>query len=150
MDREAARQCATHLMAEHGLIERGWTFAFNRRKQALGLCNYTDKRIELSSLFVVRNGEEEVIDTVRHEIAHALAGRKAGHGPTWISICHRIGAIPKSTCNTAVMPPGTFQARCPTCGKGHDRYRRPKRRRIYYCRICGPQRGKLRFVPAAV
>jgi len=133
-------------MAEHGLIARGWSFVFNRRKRALGICNYTAKRIELSAAFVAGNDEAAVRDTILHEIAHALAGREAGHGPPWVTICCRLGAKPTRTCSTAVMPLGEFRARCKTCGTVHDRHRRPMRGQKYYCRTCGPQRGKLRFV----
>ena len=80
MDYSLAQQCANDLMAEHGLTAGGWSFAFNRRKRSLGICNYTGKRIELSSAFVARNDEAAVRDTILHEIAHALAGQKAGHG----------------------------------------------------------------------
>lgn len=133
-------------MAEHGLAARGWSFVFNRRKRSLGLCNYTAKRIELSSFFVAQNDEAAVRDTILHEIAHALTGQKAGHGAAWVAVCRRLGANPKRTCTTAIMPLGKFLARCKTCGKTHDRYRRPMRGQTYYCRPCGPQRGKLQFV----
>lgn len=133
-------------MADHGLTQRGWSFAFNRRKSSLGLCNYDTKRIELSAFFVAANDDDAVGDTVRHEIAHALAGREAGHGPAWVTVCQRIGATPRRTCATAVMPPGPFRSRCRGCGREHDRHRRPMKTRTYYCRACGPQEGKLRFV----
>jgi len=146
MDCESAKQIANELMNEHGLIARGWSFAFNRRKQALGLCNYGSKRIELSIWFVLSNAQDEVVDTVRHEIAHALVGHKAGHGPVWMAQCQAIGALPNRTCSTATMPRGVYQASCPGCGRKHDRYRRPMKRRTYYCRACGPELGKLQFV----
>lgn len=133
-------------MTRHGLIVKGWTFAFNRRKRSLGICNYTAKRIELSCYFVAQNDEAAVRDTILHEIAHALAGQEAGHGPAWVAVCQSIGATPQRTCSVAVMPSGQYRARCKGCGKTHDRYRRPKRSQIYYCRACGPKRGRLRFV----
>ena len=76
MDLDSAEQIAEHLMTRHGLMGRGWSFAFNRRKRSLGLCHYTARRIELSSHFVEMNDETQVRDTVLHEIAHALAGRE--------------------------------------------------------------------------
>lgn len=146
MDPTAAGLLATELMAEHGLLQRGWSFAFNRRKRSLGLCVYTDKRIELSLFFVIKNDEPAVRDTVLHEIAHALAGHKAGHGPVWAELCRRLGATPSRICATAVMPRGVFEARCHSCSQVHHRYRRPKRNCTYYCQGCGPQLGKLRFI----
>jgi predicted SprT family Zn-dependent metalloprotease len=133
-------------MTEHRLIQRGWSFAFNRRKRSLGLCHFEAKRIELSALFVTGNNEPAVRDTLLHEIAHALAGRRAGHGSRWAAVCQCLGATPTRTCSTAVMPTGLYQAKCDGCGLNHNRHRRPMRARTYYCRACGPDRGKLRFI----
>jgi len=41
--------------------------------------------------------EEQVRDTILHEIAHAIAGHKAGHGWQWKAECRRIGANPNRT-----------------------------------------------------
>ena len=38
----------------------------------------------------------QVTDTILHEIAHALAGPGAGHGPAWKATASRLGATPKS------------------------------------------------------
>ena len=57
-----------------------WSFGWNWRKRALGLCRYRERKIELSRWFVKANGEGIVRETILHEIAHALAGEKAGHG----------------------------------------------------------------------
>ena len=71
------RKLAMDLLAFHNLPD--WSFAFNRRKQALGLCVYHRKCIELSVYFVKRNSHEEILDTILHEIAHALVGPGHGH-----------------------------------------------------------------------
>ena len=43
------------------------------------------------------NGDpREVRDTILHEIAHALAGAKAKHGPAWKAIARRLGATLKA------------------------------------------------------
>lgn len=136
------------LLVEHGLAGRGWSFGFNRRKRSLGLCNHAAKRIELSSAFVLLNGVEVVRDTLLHEIAHALAGHKAGHGPRWVAVCRVLGATPRRLCADAEMPRGVFRACCKGCGAEHSRHRRPMRGRVYYCRACGAERGRLRFARA--
>ncbi|MEM9417780.1 MAG: SprT-like domain-containing protein, partial [Planctomycetota bacterium] len=136
MDLPSAGQLAQSLMHTHGLVADGWTFRFNQRKRALGLCNFTTKRIELSAPFVARNDEAEVRDVILHEIAHALTpppppepatprakrapnppGR-AGftpHGPEWRATCLRIGANPNRLNATAAAPEGKYQAVCPGC-----------------------------------
>jgi predicted SprT family Zn-dependent metalloprotease len=127
-------------MARHGL--RGWAFGFNRRKRALGLCLHTQKRIELSIYFVDGNGEEEVRDTILHEIAHALVGPEHAHDSVWKAKAVEIGARP-TRCGEAEMPEGRWKASCTGCGKGYSRHRRPKRLHGWFCRGCGPVRGSL-------
>ena len=146
MDLAAAKQLAQQLMNQYGLTHSGWSFTFNRRKRTLGLCNYDAKRVELSQHFVICNDEQAVRDTVLHEIAHALAGHRAGHGAVWARLCRELGATPLRVCATAVMPLGKYFARCFACDREHHRHRRPMRGRRYYCRACGPEKGKLRFV----
>src|SRR5437879_2661559 len=68
--RSEVRKLALTLIAQHGLHD--WTVAFNKRKRTLGLCRYGVKAIELSVYLVDRNGEEEIRDTILHEIVHAL------------------------------------------------------------------------------
>src|SRR5690606_2786854 len=104
-----AARLARDLMRQHRL--HAWTFAFNRAKRGMGLCRYTDRRIELSIHFVTRNDEAEVRDTILHEIAHALAGPEAGHGERWKRQCLAIGATPER-CGSAAMPAGRWRALC--------------------------------------
>ncbi|MCC6679587.1 MAG: SprT-like domain-containing protein [Phycisphaeraceae bacterium] len=145
MDLNEAEQLAGQLMSEHRLTRRGWTFAFSRARRQLGHCDYRRRHIALSVYFVSANGHDEVRDTILHEIAHALAGRRAGHGPQWHAMCAKVGARPQRTNGTAAMPAGSFRATCPGCGRVHHRHRRPLKDRTYYCRICGRESGELRF-----
>src|SRR5947209_2523101 len=88
-------------MGRWGFLEQGWGFAFNSRKKAMGLCLYPwlargrPGRIELSRHFCESNADAEILDTIRHEIAHALAGKTAGHGLLWRDWCLKVGARPK-------------------------------------------------------
>jgi predicted SprT family Zn-dependent metalloprotease len=140
---QAARTAALahELLSAHGLS--GWSFGFNRSKVNMGLCRYGLRSVELSAHFVERNSEEAVRDTLLHEIAHALAGRGAGHGPLWKAMCLRVGARPERLSFEAVMPLGRWRAVCGGCGALHDRHRRPKRMVGWWCCHCGPVRGRL-------
>lgn len=136
-----ARQLALELMAAHGL--QGWSFGFNRRKRAMGLCVYRTRTIELSIHFVERdNPADEIRDTILHEIAHALVGHGHGHDTVWKRKCVEIGARPQR-CGQADMPEGRWRASCKGCGKYFHRHRKPKHRQGWFCRTCGPDRGGL-------
>jgi predicted SprT family Zn-dependent metalloprotease len=145
MDQTVVIQLARDLMRKHKL--NGWSFGFNQAKRNLGVCKYEQKCIELSVHFVMANDKAAVRDTILHEIAHAMAGREAGHGSKWKSICREIGAKPERCDTEAAMPRGQWQAVCPGCQREHHRHRRPLRDRRYACRRCGPKIGTLKFSP---
>lgn len=70
---------------------KDWSFGWNDRKKSFGLCRYKAKRIELSSFLTPAVSVEEVRHTILHEIAHAIAGPKAKHGPEWQAEARRLG-----------------------------------------------------------
>lgn len=86
---------ARDLMDRHGLEE--WTLGFIAARRKLGECRSLHRRIALSRHHAVIASRELVTDTILHEIAHALAGPEAGHGPAWKVIARRIGATPRSS-----------------------------------------------------
>src|SRR6516162_3752943 len=112
---EWARALALQLMTQFGLAD--WDFAFNRRKRRLGQCVFPTKdrpgRIELSVHWVELAPPEDLEDTIRHEIAHALAGPLAMHGPVWIAMCKVTGARPNRCNHHKLMPKGAWRAKCP-------------------------------------
>lgn len=136
---------AKRAMSEHSLDAQGWTFGFNHAKRQLGVCRYASKRIELSLHFVKANGRDAVLDTILHEIAHALAGPSAGHGPAWKAACLRVGAKPERLDRESTMPTGKWRATCPGCQYVYHRHRRPTSGSSYHCRTCGAERGSLIF-----
>jgi len=95
MDLKILSEAAAALFAGHRLV--GWSFGLAASKRRLGVCKYRQKRIEISDYYARHNPDAAVLDTLRHEIAHALAGPEAGHGPTWQAIAARIGATPRPT-----------------------------------------------------
>lgn len=85
---------ARDLMDRHGLAD--WSFRFNDAEKKLGVCRYREKRILISRRHAVDGARDQVTDTILHEIAHALAGPRAAHGPDWKTIARQLGATPKS------------------------------------------------------
>lgn len=85
---------ARTLMNSHGLQD--WILRLDESYRFLGKCNFRDQVILLSRGHVLDGKDEDIKDTILHEIAHALAGPKAKHGPKWKEIARRIGATPKA------------------------------------------------------
>lgn len=140
MDIQDIERLARDEMDKHGLIDAGWTFRWNGRIRAAGLCNYTYRTIELSRVLSPKRANADILDTIRHEIAHALAPRGAHHGREWREIARSLGARPE-TCisdTAACAVPPKYQAVCPNHGILPDgRHRMPKTNRTYYHKKCG-------------
>jgi predicted SprT family Zn-dependent metalloprotease len=143
MDLKALADIAAVRLAEHGLT--GWTFGLAHSKRRLGVCKYRTRRIEIGTYYALHNPESAVLDTLLHEIAHALAGPEAGHGPAWQAVAVRIGATPRACDNSphTVVQPGEWQTTCPACNLTHHRYKRPRSLSGYQCRC--PARAALVF-----
>lgn len=122
---------ANHLMRQHGLIDKRWSFGYNKRKKALGVCSHSKRKIELSSLWVETLPMEQIERTILHEIAHALAPADAGHGPKWKEMCCLVGIPDEARCFTDKVIGTEFRkttakwkVECPTCGKVTYKHKR--------------------------
>ncbi|MDR0990674.1 MAG: SprT-like domain-containing protein [Propionibacteriaceae bacterium] len=116
----------------------GWTFAFDHARTRIGCCHYHDQRITLSRHLLRHLSAEEVDQALRHEIAHALTGPKAGHGAIWRRTATGLGYTGQ---RTMPVPAARQQARwIAACPQGHTylRHRRPSG--TAYCGPCS-QRG---------
>jgi predicted SprT family Zn-dependent metalloprotease len=130
----AAYELAVSLVEDHGLS--GWTVDFDMAKRRAGVCRYEKRIIGLSAPLTRLHDEAEVRDTILHEIAHALAGPAAGHGPEWQAKARSIGCS-ATRCLPADAPrvPGAWLG---VCSAGHvvERHKRPVR--VMACGRCGP------------
>ena len=133
-----ALRLARRLMDDHGLD--GWQVGLDRAVRRAGATHFSTRRITLSKHLVELYTEEQVRDLVLHEIAHALVGPAAGHGPRWRRAVTAIGGSPRRT--TEPDAPTVPPAWVGTCPGGHTfgRYRRP--RATYVCRSCPPRLGR--------
>ncbi len=152
-DLDDTRDLALRLMDDLGLEvagaslqKRGWTFGFDRARKRLGACHPRTKRITLSAHLTAALPAEDIEDTIRHEIAHALdfelhptpcqrRGRTA-HDATWKALAVRCGATP-TRCFPRALPAdldAPYSASCLSCGETHPVYRQPIRASL--CRAC--------------
>lgn len=91
------------LLDQHGFAH--WEVRIsNKFKKVLGRCCYNRRRIELSAEHIEKDPVHRVIDTIRHEVAHAIAGPKAGHGPEWKKVAIQLGATPSTSADSNVKP----------------------------------------------
>jgi hypothetical protein len=130
---------ANNLMFEHGLLDQGWFFNFDRSKSRLGLCSHSNKIISMSKYLTPLRPYDENKDTILHEIAHALVGGGFGHGAVWQLKCVEIGARPER-CGTidpeAERPEFRWTASCDACGAETGMHRAPGR--VRSCLHCHP------------
>ncbi|MEO7070450.1 MAG: SprT-like domain-containing protein [Nostocoides sp.] len=123
---------ARRLVREHGL--EGWTVRLDRAKTRAGVCRFAEREIGLSKPLTSLHSEDEVRDTVLHEIAHALVGSQHGHDRVWHAKALAIGSSGER-CVSAESPriAGDWLGICPA---GHEasRHRRPTR--VTSCSRC--------------
>lgn len=90
MRMDHALAMARRLMADHEL--HGWTVVADRAKTRAGVCRFGKRQIGLSRPLTELHSEEEVRDTILHEIAHALVGPEHGHDRVWRAKARAIGS----------------------------------------------------------
>lgn len=128
------QQLAEALMKRYGLIEKGWSFGFNHRTRSVGVCHYRTKRIELSLHHAEQSDLTEIIDTIKHEIAHAVLPPGEGHGSLWKAACLMIGARPERCYQGPEIDMSRWVGTCPSCGHMFKRVSKPKRQ--FSCHKC--------------
>ncbi len=129
-----------NLLNEHGLVQQGWTVKLSQGSRQLGVCYYHKRLIKLSRHHVLNGTDAEIMNTIRHEVAHALAGAKAKHGWEWKSWAIKLGAQPKSHAKISYEMPYKFVLHCPSCDMDVQKRRNRvsmKRLQRLICRKCG-------------
>ena len=127
---------ANDQLIETGLSLQFWTFRFNTNKTRAGVCKYQSKRIELS-VNTLTLGVGAVMDTINHEIAHALVGSAHGHNHVWRSKAIELGSNGErcSKSFVGVREKAKWIAVCP---KGHRTLRHRRSTTRQSCVICCP------------
>jgi predicted SprT family Zn-dependent metalloprotease len=131
MDLSEALTLARELMREHGLD--GWTVGLDRAKARAAACHFRDRRITLSRHLTALQEQDEVRDSILHEIAHALVGPRHGHDEVWRATALAIGSSGTRCVEGGPAVNGNWWG---TCRAGHQttRHRRPER--VMTCAKC--------------
>jgi hypothetical protein len=120
------------LLSEHGLDD--WTIVADRAKTRAGVCRFGKRQIGISSPITILHDEAEVLDTILHEIAHALVGPQHGHDAVWRSKALAIGCTgERCVSSDAPRVPGDWTGRCPA---GHEKTRHRAPTRLMSCGQC--------------
>lgn len=120
------------LLREHGLDD--WTIVADRAKTRAGICRFARRQIGISAPITTLHDEAEVLDTILHEIAHALVGPQHGHDAVWRAKAREIGCSGER-CVSSESPrvPGDWTGRCPA---GHEKSRHRAPTRLMSCGQC--------------
>ena len=131
-DLARVRHWAEALLALH--LDASWSFDFDRARTRAGSCDFAKKRITVSRLIAERSEDDDIHQVLLHEVAHALAGPRAGHGPRWRSTAEGLGYV-----GSRLYDGPTASELAPwvgTCPNGHVVYRHRRPTRPMSCATC--------------
>ncbi|MGB2036715.1 MAG: SprT-like domain-containing protein [Candidatus Puniceispirillaceae bacterium] len=112
---------ATELMDAHGLV--GWRIKLDHARRRAGQCDYTNKTISLSRLYVRHADIGHIRDTILHEIAHALVGPRHGHDAVWRQKAREIGCS-ATRCHSLSFARARWVMTCPNGCFSVERHRK--------------------------
>jgi predicted SprT family Zn-dependent metalloprotease len=135
---ETTAALADDLLQEFGLTD--WIFRFDHSTRRAGCCSYHNKRISIAFDLARNAPDEEIRDTLLHEIAHALVGKNHNHDSTWKTKAKEIGCSGERTHRLVFSPPRYHV----TCENGCFEHTAERRSRRFVCRKC---HGKLIYSP---
>jgi SNF2-related domain/Helicase conserved C-terminal domain/SprT-like family len=111
MDRAEFSKWARAELNNNGLQKWGLRInsSLNPSFPYLGLCSYKDQCIIISSHHLQIHPDEEIKNTVRHEIAHALTPGHA-HDTVWQDKAKEVGCTSAQPCSHLSFPPHVIDA----------------------------------------
>jgi predicted SprT family Zn-dependent metalloprotease len=142
---DMVRKLWGELIKIHNITD--WKLCLNvRLLSTAGKCIHNKKQIDISTGYIKEASEKDIKNTLLHEIAHALAGYKAGHGDVWKKIAISIGCDGKR-CHDVIFgldrAKGFFDCKIGCKGNHSPIFNINKQKieciegkRIYKCRVC--------------
>ena len=134
MKTERAKRITKKLIKFYNL---DYSFKFNNCKKIIGKCNYTKKEIYLSKKLVLLNKEKFIMNTILHEIAHAIVGRGNHHNNIWKNKFIQIGGNGKRCyLDDVILPKSDKYLECSNCKKIVYIYRKKTNINNVACSVC--------------
>jgi predicted SprT family Zn-dependent metalloprotease len=130
-------QLAESLLDEFGLSN--WSVVWDRSHQRAGQTQFGPRYISLSAPLMALWNVDQAEGTIRHEIAHAIAGAEHGHDRVWKATAIKVGADPSRTWGHNGEPrieTGKYYGTCPN-GHVHYRDRKTKKMNTLQAGTCG-------------
>jgi predicted SprT family Zn-dependent metalloprotease len=125
-DLDRVRSRALALIGQH-LGAGTWSFGFDNAKTRAGQCDFARRRITVSRHLAARFSDADVDQVLLHEVAHALVGARAGHGPKWRRRAAALGYTGSRLHDGPIASElAPWVGTCPA-GHEHFRYRTPTR-----------------------
>jgi hypothetical protein len=109
MTREQAANFLRKELDLHGLND--WHIRITAvDKGFLGLCSYKDKCIIINAHHIDIHSDPDLMNTIRHEVAHAIVGPTHGHNEVWASKAKEIGCDNTAPCSNLMLSPDVIDA----------------------------------------
>ncbi len=84
-------------LTKWNLLSKGWKLSMIQATSYAGRCDPKKKEIQISEPISKIETDAFTIETIKHEIAHALAGCHNQHNHVWKRWAIKVGCIPKAT-----------------------------------------------------
>ena len=110
MDRTRAHKICKEALVRHGRGNWKVLISSDPNQPYLGLCIYKDKAIVLNAHHIDIHPDAEVINTILHEVAHAIVGPGYGHNDVWATKAREIGCDNTNPCSHLGLPEHVIDA----------------------------------------
>jgi len=127
LELEIVKQLAEAELAKQNLFD--WKFKFDNSKRRFGLCSFSTKTISLSRTLALLNSEIDIIDTIKHEVAHAIVGSGNGHNHIWKKKAVELGCSEKRCYESKFVqkPKGIYIYECSNCKQRIERFKQSQK-----------------------